>query len=93
MGAFTPLSEDRNYLKMTSTVVSFESGMMDYNRKYIASARLAMKNIDNKMACPNDYIVITNSIMKLSNTPETTKMYSLFKQSRRIIQYPQSEYP
>lgn len=43
MGAFTPLSEDRNYLKMTSTVVSFESGMMDYNRKYIASARLAMK--------------------------------------------------
>lgn len=73
MGAFTPLSEDRNYLKMTSTVVSFESGMMDYNRKYIASARLAMKNIDNKMACPNDYIVITNSIMKLSNTPENNK--------------------
>ena len=73
MGAFTPLSEDRNYLKMTSTVVSFESGMMDYNRKYIASARLAMKKIDNKMACPNDYIVITNSIMKLSNTPENNK--------------------
>lgn len=73
MGTFTPLSKDRNYLKMMSAVVSFESGMMDYNRKYTASARLAMKNIDNKMACPNDYIMITNSIMKLSDTPESNK--------------------
>lgn len=73
MGTFTPLSKDRYYLKMMSAVVSFESGMMDYNRKYTASARLAMKNIDNKMACPNDYIMITNSIMKLSDTPESNK--------------------
>ena len=41
--------------------------------RQISAARLAMKNIDNKMACPNDYIVITNSIMKLSNTPENNK--------------------
>ena len=34
LGKFTPLDEDRNYLKKTSTVVSYEAGMMDYNKKY-----------------------------------------------------------
>lgn len=73
LGNFTPLSQDRNYLKKTSTVVSFEAGMMDYNTKYKASRRLAMKNIDNGMACSDDYLMVARSIMKLANSPEANK--------------------
>lgn len=72
-GTFSPLAKDQKYLKTMSVVVSFESGMMDYNGKYIASGRLAMKNIKNKMACPNDYIMIANSIMRQSNTTESNE--------------------
>ncbi|WP_455586773.1 M48 family metalloprotease [Bacteroides sp.] len=78
MGTFTPLAKDRNYLKTMSAVVSFESGMMDYNNKYVASGRLAMKNIKNNMACPNDYIMMANSVMKLSNTPESNQECMLY---------------
>lgn len=71
LGKFTPLAEDRNYLKKTSTVVSYEAGMMDYNKKYNESRRLAMKNINNAMACSDDYLMVARSIMKLSNSKES----------------------
>lgn len=71
LGKFTPLDEDRNYLKKTSTVVSYEAGMMDYNKKYNESRRLAMKNINNAMACSDDYLMVARSIMKLSNSKES----------------------
>ena len=59
------------YLKKTSTVVSYEAGMMDYNKKYNESRRLAMKNINNAMACSDDYLMVARSIMKLSNSKES----------------------
>lgn len=71
LGKFTPSAEDRNYLKKTSTVVSFEAGMLDYNKKYNESRRLAMKNIGNDMACSEDFLMVARSIMKLSNSKES----------------------
>ena len=71
LGKFTPLDEDRNYLKKTSTVVSYEAGMMDYNKKYNESRRLAMKNINNAMACSDDYLMVARSIRKISNSKES----------------------
>lgn len=71
LGTFIPLAKDPDYLKTMSTVVSFEAGMMNYNYKYVAAYNLAMKNIKNKMACPNDYIMVANSIMKRSNTRDS----------------------
>lgn len=73
MGKVSMAQEDRNYLKKTSGVVSFEAAMQDYNKSYKESRRLAMKNIDNSMACSDDYLMVARSIMKLSNTPEANK--------------------
>jgi Zn-dependent protease with chaperone function len=73
LGEAPVLEEDRNYLKKNSGVVSFEAAMLDYNKDYKESRRLAMKNIDNGMACSDDYLMVARSIMKLSNTPEANK--------------------
>lgn len=73
MGKAPMMEEDRNYLKKVSGVVSFEAAMQDYNKNYKESQRIAMKNIDNGMACSDDYLMVARSIMKLSNTPEANK--------------------
>ncbi|MCD7924399.1 MAG: hypothetical protein LUI85_06785 [Bacteroides sp.] len=73
LGEAPVLEEDRNYLKKNSGVVSFEAAMLDYNKDYKESRRLAMKNIDNGMACSDDYLMVARSIMKISNTPEANK--------------------
>lgn len=73
MGTVPVLEEDRNYLKKVSGVVSYEAAMQDYNKNYKESRQLAMKNINNGMACSDDYLMVARSIMKLSNTPEANK--------------------
>lgn len=73
MGKAPMMEEDRNYLKKVSGVVSFEAAMQDYNKDYKESRRIAMKNIDNGMACSDDYLMVAGSIMKLSNTQEANK--------------------
>lgn len=73
MGKAPMMEEDRNYLKKVSGVVSFEAAMQDYNKDYKESRRIAMKNIDNGMACSDDYLMVARSIMKLSNTQEANK--------------------
>lgn len=73
MGEVKPLEEDRIYLKKTSGVVSYEAAQQDYNKDYKESRRIATKNIENKMACSDDYLMVARSIMKLSNTPESNE--------------------
>lgn len=73
MGKAPMMEEDRNYLKKTLGVVSFEAAMQDYNKNYKEARRIAMKNIDNGMACSDDYLMVARSIMKLSNTQEANK--------------------
>lgn len=73
MGKAPMMEEDRNYLKKVSGVVSFEAAMQDYNKDYKESRRIAMKNINNGMACSDDYLMVARSIMKLSNTQEANK--------------------
>lgn len=73
MGTVPVLEEDRSYLKKVSGMVSYEAAMQDYNKNYKESRQLAMKNINNGMACSDDYLMVARSIMKLSNTPEANK--------------------
>lgn len=73
MGEVKPLEEDRIYLKKTSGVVSYEAVQQDYNKDYKESRRIATKNIENVMACSDDYLMVARSIMKLSNTPESNE--------------------
>lgn len=73
MGKVQVLEEDRTYLKKISGVVSFEAGMQGYNKNFKESRQLAMKNINNGMACSDDYLMVARSIMKLSNTAEANK--------------------
>lgn len=73
MGEVKPLEEDRIYLKKTSGVVSYEAAQQDYNKDYKESRRIATKNIENGMACSDDYLMVARSIMKLSNTPESNE--------------------
>lgn len=73
LGKAPSMEEDRNYLKKVSGVVSFEAAMQDYNKNYKEAKRIAMKNIDNGMACSDDYLMVARSIMKLLNTQEANK--------------------
>lgn len=60
----------RPYLRTTSDVVSFNAGMNYANKRYKEAARLIRKNIDNRLATDNDYIILTKAEMALSNTEE-----------------------
>lgn len=67
------LPQDRDFLKRMRSIVSFEANMYDYNKMYNDSRRMATKNIDNQLACPDDYLLVARSLMKLSNTPESNE--------------------
>lgn len=71
LGTVGELPQDRIYLKKMSSVVSHEAASLDYNKRYVQAKRTAMKNIDNGMACSDDYLMVARSIMKLYNTPES----------------------
>lgn len=62
---------DRDYLKRTMSVVSFEAALQDYNKQYRNARLLAMKNIDNNLACADDYLMVARSLMKTQNTSES----------------------
>ena len=60
----------RPYLRTTSDVVSFNASMNYANKRYKEAARLIRKNIDNRLAADNDYIILVKAEMALSNTEE-----------------------
>lgn len=60
----------RPYLRSTSHVVSFNAGMSYANKHYKETVRLIHKNIDNKLATDNDYVILVKAEMALSNTEE-----------------------
>ena len=62
---------DRNFLKKMMSIVSFEAAMQDYNKHYQNARFLAMKNINNGLACSDDYLMVARSLMKQSNTSES----------------------
>ena len=65
-----PLKEtgkDPIYLKRTSGLISFSAAMMEYNRDYIQAMKLPQKNINNKMASSDDYVVMAESLGEFSN--------------------------
>lgn len=62
---------DRDYLKRMMSVVSFEAATQDYNKQYQNASLLAMKNINNNLACADDYLMVARSLMKTQNTSES----------------------
>ena len=62
---------DRNFLKKTRTIISFEAALQDYNKQYENARWLAMKNIKNDLACADDYLMVARGMMKSSNTSES----------------------
>ena len=60
----------RPYLRTTSDIVSFNAAMNYANKHYKETARLIHKNIDNRLATDNDYVLLVKAEMALSNTKE-----------------------
>ncbi|MCD8184732.1 MAG: M48 family metallopeptidase [Bacteroides sp.] len=61
----------RPYLRMTSDVITFNAAMNFANKRYKETSRLVNKNIDNKLATDNDYIILVKAQMALSNSEES----------------------
>ena len=62
---------DRDFLVKMRGVVSFEASMQDYHKKYRNARLLAMKNIDNNLACADDFLMVARGMMKQTNTSES----------------------
>lgn len=80
---FSPI--DRNFLTKMMGVVSFEAAMQDYNKQYRNAQFLAMKNIDNGLACADDYLMVARSLMKQSNTPESNAECLLYLDKADLV--------
>jgi hypothetical protein len=51
--------------------------------------KLAQKNIDNKMACADDYVVMAKCIMKQSNTAESNReSKELLEKAESMSEFP-----
>lgn len=76
----------RPYLKATSDVVTFNASMNYANKRYKEATRLINKNMDNKLATDNDYIIFVKSQMALSNTEEiNNQCLSLLDKAQELI--------
>jgi hypothetical protein len=62
---------DRDFLVKMRSVVSFEATMQDYHKKYRNARLLAMKNINNNLACADDFLMVARGTMKQTNTSES----------------------
>lgn len=86
-----PLKEtgkDPIYLKRTSGLISFSAAMMEYNRDYIQAMKLAQKNINNKMASSDDYVVMAKCIMKQDNSAESNlKSWEMLKKAESLSEF------
>ena len=80
-----PMPKDRNFLKKMMSIVSFEAAMQDYNKHYQNARFWAMKNIDNGLACPDDYLMVARSLMKQSNTPESNAESLLYLDKAELV--------
>lgn len=76
---------DRGFLKRMMGVVSFEAAMQDYNKRYPNARLLAMKNINNHLACADDYLMVARSLMKESNTSESNRECLLYLDKAELV--------
>jgi len=81
--SFSPV--DRDFLKKMMGIVSFEAAMQDYNKQYRNAQMLAMKNIDNGLACADDYLMVARSMMKQSNTSESNAECLLYLDKAELV--------
>ena len=76
---------DRDFLKRMMGVVSFEAAMQDYNKRYPNARLLAMKNINNHLACADDYLMVARSMMKESDTSESNRECLLYLDKAELV--------
>lgn len=76
---------DRDFLKRMMSVVSFEATMQDYNKQYRNARLLAMKNVNNNLACADDYLMVARSLMKQTNTPESNAECLLYLDKADLV--------
>lgn len=70
LGASTAI-KDRAYCKRVSGVVAFNAMAQLTDKNFDAARNEIKKNIDNKLATGDDYIIFIKANMGLYNTPET----------------------
>lgn len=61
------------YLKAMSGVTTFNAILQHTNKRFESAARLANKNIANKVYSDDDYIILAKANMGLSSTPEANE--------------------
>ena len=76
---------DRDFLRKMMSVVSFEAAMQDYNKQYRNARWLAMKNINNNLACADDYLMVARSLMKSSNNTESNAECLLYLDKADVV--------
>ena len=63
----------RSYLKKTSDVVTFNALMKFNAKRYQEALRTAKKNVENRLATDNDYVILVKSNMALVNSEEANR--------------------
>lgn len=76
---------DRDFLKRMMSIVSFEAAMQDYNKQYRNAQMLAMKNVNNNLACADDYLMVARSLMKQTNTSESNAECLLYLDKADLV--------
>ena len=70
-GSEEEFPQNHFYHKAVSDVVSFNAMMYLNDHQYAKAQSLIQKNIDNRLASPHDYVILTKIRMAQENTPES----------------------
>lgn len=73
------------YRKTVSDIVTFNAMMYLNDRLYKQAEALVLKNIDNQLASPHDYVILTKARMAQSNTPESNEECMQLLQKARAL--------
>lgn len=81
--------KNHSYQKAMAGVITFNAMLQQANKYYEAAQRLAHKNIENKVASDDDYLVLAKSNMALFNTPEANaESMRLLQKAKDIAKVP-----
>lgn len=83
---------NRAYQRTMSGINTTNAIIQLNSRNYEAARRIAQKNISNKLASDEDYVVLIKSNMQLFNTPESNeKCLELIQKAKQISEIPNLE--
>lgn len=77
------------YRKAVSDIVTFNAMMYLQDNLYKQAEALVQKNIDNRLASPHDYVILTKARMAQNNTPESNEeCMQLLQKARELSSAP-----